>query len=223
MLAAGLRAFWLRVAHAPCACNRNRAVDPGRPALAPGCGRASARGLRALCVVWACLIFLSPDRAVAQASPRLAEPDITAGMLYNFLRYTDWPATAEREVPINVCLYGGDPFEGRLASMAGRTVNQRVIAIRTVRTNADLDACALVFVNARERAAWPRLRAELSRRSVLTVSDYEGFARAGGMLEFTRVRNRVGVAVNVEAASAANLRVQDRLLRLATIVASEER
>jgi hypothetical protein len=192
--------------------------------------RALWRAPQAICsiacvigVISAALVLFAINEAAAQDSRRLAEQDIKAGLLYNFLRYTEWPATALPGATINVCLYGGDPFEGGLAPMAGRTVNQRTIAIRAVRTGAELNACALVFVNARERAAWPRLRAELNRRSVLTVSDYEGFARAGGMLEFTRVRNRVGVAVNVEAASAVDLHVQDRLLRLATIVSSESR
>jgi hypothetical protein len=182
--------------------------------------RAAVRSLWAICSV---LVLLGADGAAAQDTRRLAEQDIKAGLLYNFLRYTEWPAAAQAGATIDVCLYGGDPFEGRLAPMAGRTVNQRVITIRNVRGAASLNSCALVFLNARERAAWPELRAELARRSVLTVSDYEGFARAGGMLEFTRVRNRVGVAVNVEAANAAHLQVQDRLLRLATIVSSESR
>lgn len=179
--------------------------------------------MRASLTIGALLVVFAHSEAVAQDSRRLAEQDIKAGLLYNFLRYTEWPSAAQGGRTIDVCLYGGDPFDGRLQPMAGRTVNQRVIAIRNARTIAELASCSLVFVNARERAAWPRLRDELSRRSILTVSDYDGFARAGGMLEFTRVRNRVGVAVNVDAASAANLRVQDRLLRLATIVSSEGR
>jgi hypothetical protein len=193
----------------------------GRRAAQAG-GARKRRVTRVLCAVWAC-VLVGLDAAAAQDSRRLAEHDIKAGLLYNFLRYTEWPASAQAGSTIDVCLYGGDPFEGGLASMAGRTVNQRVIAIRHIRTTAEFTACALVFVNAQDRAAWPRLRAELARSSILTVSDYEGFARAGGMLEFTRVRNRVGVAVNVEAANAVNLRVQDRLLRLATIVPSERR
>jgi hypothetical protein len=179
--------------------------------------------MRAYLIIGALLLLLCHNEAVAQDSRRLAEQDIKAGLLYNFLRYTEWPSATLADGTIDVCLYGGDPFDGRLQPMAGRTVNQRAIVIRAARTSAELASCSLVFVNARERAAWPGLRAELSRRSILTVSDYDGFARAGGMLEFTRVRNRVGVAVNVEAASAANLRVQERLLRLATIVSSDGR
>jgi hypothetical protein len=182
--------------------------------------KTCARAGGALCIS---LALIGADAAAAQDARRLAEQDIKAGLLYNFLRYTQWPANAQSGATIDVCIYGRDPFAGRLAPMAGRSVNQRVIAVRAVRTSAEMSSCALVFINAEERAAWPRLRAELARRSVLTVSDYEGFARAGGMLEFTRANNRVGLMVNVDAAHAADLEVQDRLLRLATVVSSESR
>jgi hypothetical protein len=164
---------------------------------------------------------VSTPPAAGQDSLRLAEQDIKAGLLYNFLRYTQWPASGRGDSSMVVCLYGGDPFEGRLSAMAGRTVNQRTIELRAIGADRDLDQCALVFISAAERADWPRLRSYLARRSVLTVSDYDGFARSGGMLEFARVNNRIGVRVNVEAARAANLTVQDRLLRLASVVQTE--
>jgi hypothetical protein len=161
--------------------------------------------------------------AWAQDSLRLAESDIKAGLIYNFLRYTQWPTPARADQPVIVCTYGHDPFSGRLASMAGRTVNQRAIELRTVHTLPEIDACSLVVVNADERADWPRLRSFLAPRHVLTVSDYEGFARAGGIIEFTRINNRIGVRVNVGAAEAADLLVQDRLLRLASVVRTDMR
>src|SRR5690606_19766720 len=102
--------------------------------------------------------------------------------------------------------------------MTGRTVNQRPIEVRTLAAGDAPNGCSLLFLNADEREDWPRLRAALSRGGVLTVSDYDGFARAGGMIEFTRANNRIGVRINVAAAEDAQLRVEDRLLRLATVV-----
>jgi hypothetical protein len=178
--------------------------------------RRFARSLTAL----ALLALATAPPVAAQEGVRLAEQDIKAGLIYNFLRYTQWPQTRSGQ-PLVVCVYGGDPFSGRLQPMAGRTVNQRPIEVRGASADRELDACALVFVNATARDEWPRLRTYLSRRNILTVSDYEGFARAGGMLEFTRVANRIGVRVNVGAAEAANLSIGDRLLRLASVVATE--
>lgn len=154
--------------------------------------------------------------AAAQEAGRLMEQDVKAGMIYNFLRYTRWPD--EGEGALTVCVYGRDPFAGRLTPMTGRTVNQRQIEVRTLAAGAPAERCSLLFLNADERDDWPRLRDTLSDHDVLTVSDYDGFARSGGMIEFTRVNNRIGVRINVAAAEAAHLRVEDRLLRLATVV-----
>ena len=41
------------------------------------------------------------------------------------------------------------------------------------------------------------------------------------MIEFTRASNRIGVRVNVGAAQDADLIVQDRLLRLASVVRTD--
>jgi hypothetical protein len=169
----------------------------------------------------ALVLAVLPAGAAAQQNLRLAEQDIKAGLLYNFLRYTQWPAAARPDQNMVVCVFGGDPFAGRLEPMAGRTVNARTIVLRAVRADRELDACALVYINANSRSEWPRLRSYLARRSVLTVSDFDGFATSGGMLEFAHVNNRISVRVNVEAAEAANLAVQDRLLRLASVVRTE--
>lgn len=177
------------------------------------------RGLLSLALIFA--VFTSAAPARAQDSVRLGEQDIKAGLLYNFLRYTEWPARSSPSETMIVCVYGRDPFDGRLTPMSGRTVNGQAIRIRFVGAQGEIEGCSMLFVNAEERTDWPALRTYLARRHVLTVSDYEGFARSGGMIEFTRANNRVGVRVNVRAAQAANLNVQDRLLRLASIVETD--
>jgi hypothetical protein len=178
-----------------------------------GLGR-SACALAAL--LFAVLLLAPAGRA--QENLRLVEQDIKAGLLYNFLRYTEWPHPPAPGDAVVVCVWGDDPFEGRLAPMAGRTVNQRRIEIRAVHAENQLNGCALLFINAGERANWPTLRQHLQGRSILTVSDYDGFAQAGGMLEFARVSNRIAVRINVAAAQSADLQVEDRLLRLASVV-----
>ncbi len=171
--------------------------------------------------VRACVILLALSAQAAAQDLRLAEQDIKAGMLYNFLRYTDWNQPSARDQPVVVCLYGADPFGGRLQRMEGRTVNQRRIDVRSARTYADINSCALVYLGSDQRSQWPQLRAHLAGRSILTVSEFDGFARSGGMIEFARQNNRVAVRINVAAVETAHLSVQDRLLRLASVVGSE--
>jgi hypothetical protein len=171
---------------------------------------------------WARIVF-ALALAIALTAPgyaaenlQLIEQQIKAGLLYNFLKYTQWPAEHLRAGgPIQVCLFGGDPFDGRLQPMAGRTVNEHVIEIKIIRAPTEIGDCSLLFVHAGQAPNWPELQKTLNGKSVLTVADFPDFAMAGGMIEFTRVANRIGVTINTDAINAANLQVEDRLLRLA--------
>ena len=159
--------------------------------------------------------FLSP--AYGQDNVRLVEQEIKAGLLYNFLKYTQWPAEHTGQDAV-VCLIGGDPFGGHLQPMAGRTVNQHSIEIRNLKNAQDIDACSLLYIHESEKLNWSQLQKALVGKDVLTVSDFDGFAESGGMIEFTRNDNRIGVKINVDAVTAAHLSVQSRLLRLASTV-----
>jgi hypothetical protein len=175
-----------------------------------------SRYVRIAAAIFLAAALTLPARA---ADVQLVEQQIKAGLLYNFLKYTQWPVESTQPGgAIRVCLYGGDPFDGRLQPMAGRTVNEHIIEVRSVRTVKDIGDCALLFVNAEQKANWPELQKALSGKSVLTVSDFEGFALAGGMIEFTRISNRISVTINTEPIGSANLQVEGRLLRLASTV-----
>jgi hypothetical protein len=87
-----------------------------------------------------------------------------------------------------------------------------------VTTAADIGVCSLLFIHADQKPNWPELQRTLAGKSVLTVSDFEGFAVSGGMIEFTQLDSRIGVLINTEAVTAAHLEVQDRLLKLARTV-----
>jgi len=150
---------------------------------------------------------------------QLIEQQIEAGLIYNFLKYTQWPPERTPQTPMmRVCLFGGDPFSGHLQPMAGRTVNEQKIEVRSVTTAADIGVCSLLFIHADQKPNWPELQRTLAGKSVLTVSDFEGFAVSGGMIEFTQLDSRIGVLINTAAVTAAHLEVQDRLLKLARTV-----
>ena len=158
--------------------------------------------------------------ALAEGNLQLFEQEIEAGLLYNFLKYTQWPAAHDAGASDNVvvCLFGGDPFAGHLQPMAGRTVNRHRIEIRTVNRPEDMDACSLLYIDAGRKSDWPQLARSLAEKEILTVGDFDAFAQSGGMIEFTKIEDRIGVKINIDAVIAAHLTVQDRLLRLASLV-----
>jgi hypothetical protein len=170
-------------------------------------------------LVAACLVALFSSRAQAEDTLKLGEQQIKAGLLYNFLKYTQWPAASfAQSASVNVCIFGGDPFGGSLKPMEGRSVNQREIAVRQVSEAREIDGCHLLFVNAGQKEHWPALRTYLAGKNILTVSDFDDFSSSGGMIEFGRKDHHITASLNIDAVAAAGLRVEDRLLRLVTVV-----
>lgn len=156
--------------------------------------------------------------ASASAALTLYEPKLKAGLVYNFLKYTIWPQGAGEQDRLRVCLYGGDPFEGYLYPLRGRTAQQSEIAIVHVNSIPDTANCHFLFIHRREAAAMPQILAFLQGRQVLTASDIPAFTRHGGMVEFTMQNQRINVIINKEAVDRAGLRIHDRLLKLARLV-----
>jgi YfiR/HmsC-like len=174
------------------------------------------RRIVALAVLWSVMGWWS-QAALAQDNLRLAEQEIKAGLIYNFLKYTDFPSDDRDQGPLRVCLLGKNPLGGRLAAMGDRTVNQRSIAVIGLGPAGDLSLCALVFVAADAKPMWPMLSAVLAKKDVLTIGDFNGFADAGGMIEFFKANDRIEIRINSPAIGATKLSLDNRILRLASV------
>ena len=157
------------------------------------------------------------DSAKAAAS---REYRIKAAFLYNFAKFTSWPAAAfaDAKSPLRLCVLGKDPFEGALAVLEGRTVKNRPIVASRPSSTDSLEKCHLLFVSASEHGRLGTILESLRGMPVLAVGDTPRFARSGGIIRLKTVENRVRFEINVEAAHHAKLKLDSRLLRLGRIV-----
>jgi hypothetical protein len=64
----------------------------------------------------------------------------------------------------------------------------------------------------------PEILGSLQGFSVLTVSDIDGFAEEGGVIQFVIEEDRVRFVINLEAASRAKLKINSKLLALARVI-----
>lgn len=149
---------------------------------------------------------------------QLQEQKIKAGLVYNFLKYTTWPVHGRDEKTLRICLYGGDPFDGYLYPLRGRTAQQDVIVITEIDTVAEALSCHLLFVDPSQEKNLPEIFGALRGHNVLTTSDIEGFVRKGGMVEFATQNQRISVYINKNAITAAGLSIDNRLLKFAKLV-----
>jgi len=161
---------------------------------------------------------------VLATAPVLAEHGaqeyhVKAAFLYNFTRFIEWPQEAASENPVMpVCVIGKDPFGTALDIITGKEARGRKLVVRRYRFGEPIDECAVVFFGAGGKEQVGKMLDELRGRSVLTISEQEGFAASGGIIEFFIAHNKVRFRINQQAAKRAKLEISSKLLRLAELL-----
>jgi hypothetical protein len=165
--------------------------------------------------LWAFLFLtLSGPNAQAQVS---REYQLKAVFLYNFAQFTDWPesAFADEKAPIVIGILGADPFGPALEdTVKGETVRGRTLVIEHYRRADEIKTCHILFISQSEARHLDEIVKGLKEKPILTVVD-AGPSSAGAIIRFTVENNKVHFRINQEAATAANLTLSSKLLRVA--------
>src|SRR4051812_17795424 len=175
-----------------------------------------ARKIFIFLIAAAALLVVGPGRARADAS---REYQLKAAFLYNFAQFVEWPADAlgSADAPIVIGVLGESPFAGALEqAVRGKSVNGRPIEIRYYSALESMDRCHILFVGASQRFNTAAVLAKAGD-TTLTVGDYDGFTREGGVFRFLTESNKVRFEVNLDAARRTRLKISSKLLKLAKI------
>jgi len=142
-----------------------------------------------------------------------------AAMIYRLATFVAWPESALGDGSFVIGVLGASDVAGQLKELSGaQTIGGRPIEVRRIDGAAQLGGCVLVFVGQDRGGELEEVLSRASGRSLLTVSDVEGFASRGGMIELVRDGRKLKFEVHRGAATDAGLRVSSRLLELAAAV-----
>ena len=149
------------------------------------------------------------------------EYQIKAAFLYNFAKFVEWPAHrfADESSSIMLCVIGKDPFGATLEdTVTSKTVKGRHIDIRRIDNVDDLDACHLLFVGLSEPERLRQIVASSHGANVLTVGDMDDFVEFGGVINLIKRANKIQFEINLVAAKQARLKLDLKLVTLASSV-----
>jgi hypothetical protein len=171
--------------------------------------------LTGLCVAAAC--------TAAETTPGAGEYEVKAAFLYNFTKFTDWPPRVfpSSNAPIVIGILGEDPFGKTIDDVvSGEVVAGHPLFVKRLRADDDLRSCHVLFISRSEKERLPELLRQLKGTPVLTVSEVNGFAEKGGIVNLLLANKTVKMEINPAAAEHAGLQISAKLLKLARLVNS---
>jgi hypothetical protein len=177
--------------------------------------------LRIALILAAGALALAPRGAQAQPAK---EYQVKAAFLFHFVQFVEWPPAAfpSADAPICIGILGEDPFGPILEeTVRGESVRNRKVVVQRSRRVEDLTDCHLLFISRSEAERLARILGDLDSRAVLTVSELDGFAQHGGLIQLYLAGQKVRFEINASAARRKGLRISSELLRLGKIVGAE--
>lgn len=182
---------------------------------------AALRRWRAALLSLVCLGTLVVPQSGGAIEPEASEAAVQAAYLFNFARFTEWPAGgfSSRNAPLNYCLLGRrDALATAMSSLNDRPVQGHPLRFMQPERVEDIKLCHLVFIAETDVKRRAQVLQTLGNQPTLTVSDLDGFAREGGMIGLIRVGTRLRFEINRTQTQKVALRLSADLLSLATAI-----
>ncbi len=164
-----------------------------------------------------CMSTFGMGRAGAQSK----EYQLKAAFLYNFAQFVKWPSSsfAADNAPFYIGILGDDPFGGAIEKIIqGESIDNHKLVILRSRNVEDLKDCQLLFISKSEEDHVAKILFKLDARPILLVSEIDGFAQSGGVINLYLQGGKVRFGINPNAAQRRGLKVSSQLLSLGRII-----
>ena len=169
---------------------------------------------RGICAVVACLILATSTPVMQQ----LPDASLRAAYLFNFARYTEWPATAlPTNAALTICTDDEAVGAALTEAVTGKSINNHPLAARHLAGAADAKGCQVTYLRRLSVAEVRRLSPGFASASVFTVVDSAELMRAGAVAHFFIEDRRLRFAIHLPHATSAGLQLSSRLLSLAVV------
>jgi hypothetical protein len=147
------------------------------------------------------------------------ESSLKAAYIYNFAKFTEWPADGlPANAAFNACVLGDHAIAEALErSVKDRTLSGHNIGVMRVQIDGPLRTCHLLYVSGVSAMQIAAIVASLRGMPVLTIGDSDDFSRLGIAHIFVE-NGRWRFNLDLALAKRSRLKLSSRLLALAARV-----
>jgi hypothetical protein len=156
-----------------------------------------------------------------QQSARSGEYDVKAALVYNFLKFVEWPTQAGTTNEMPLCILGSIPVPGPFNALQGQEIRGKKLVVIHLGQHDDLAGCQVIFLAGSYARSVGDVLRTVRGRAILTVGDTEGYAEKGIMINMFLEKKRVRFEINADQARLSGIRISVKLMRLANTVYGE--
>ena len=143
--------------------------------------------------------------------------EIHSMMIYNFVKYIQWPGDNSSEFVIGVI--GSDDVYNTLKGWYdGKVKGNKTFVIKNFASAADVKNCHILYVGKDASNNFEDIKGKLNTASTLLITDKPGLGKKGSGINFKTVNSKLAFELNQQVIEQSNLKVSSQLTAMAILI-----
>jgi hypothetical protein len=144
--------------------------------------------------------------------------EIHSAMLYNFIKYVQWPNEGEPGEFVVGVIGDDNVFNTLKQWYDGKPKGSKKYVIKKLASPAEAIDCQVVYVGKSKNRDFEAIRTNTTGKSVLTITDGNGLGQKGSCINFKVIDGKLKFELNQATVTGSNLKISTQLSSMAILI-----
>jgi uncharacterized protein DUF4154 len=164
------------------------------------------------------LIILLVASALGAKAQERPTHEIHAAMLFNFIKYVQWPNEGEAGDFVVGVIGDENVFNTLKQWYDGKAKGSKKYVIRKLASADEATNCQVVYIGKSKNRDFDVIKSSVTGKSVLTITDGNGMGQKGSCINFKVIDGKLKFELNQAMVSGSNLKVSSQLSSMAILL-----
>lgn len=144
--------------------------------------------------------------------------EIHAAMLFNFIKYVQWPNEGEAGEFVVGVIGDDNVFNTLNQWYNGKAKGSKKYVIKKLSSADESSSCHVVYVGKSKNREFENIKNSISGKSILTITDGNGLGQKGSCINFKVIDGKLKFELNQATLTGSNLKVSSQLSSMAILI-----
>lgn len=144
--------------------------------------------------------------------------EIHAAMLFNFIKYIQWPNEGEGGEFVVGVIGDDNVFNTLNQWYNGKPKGSKKYVIKKLASADESSTCQVVYVGKSKSKDFDNIKTSIEGKSILTITDGNGLGQKGSCINFKVIDGKLKFELNQTTVTSSNLKVSTQLSSMAILI-----
>lgn len=144
--------------------------------------------------------------------------EIHSMMIYNFIKYIQWPDHDQSENFVIAVIGDDDVYNTLNTWYGGKLKGNKKFVVKKFNSPAEITECHILYVAKDSSKEFDAIKSKVASSNTLIITDKPGLGEKGSGINFRTINNKLAFELNQKAVEASQLKVSGQLSSMAILI-----